>query len=150
MKGISAVIAVVLLLMITIALVGMAWVFFQNLWGTISTTAGEAAEGTSEAIASQFSIASASHTKSDNYATVYLTNTGSADIKLDRVNVFVNNKLTGKASGTFTGILSPGSTVSLKVNNKTINASADYNDAWCTNTTKVTYGSLEQVSTITC
>ena len=154
MKGISAVIAVVLILMITVALAAMAYVWFTDVFGTITEGAGEAAEGAGDIIATSFSIDSARYLSEmidvggssdvESNVTVYLANSGSADIDLDTINVYVDGLLAGEANG-FDGTLTPGETVSLK-----LNKSGDYDGTWCDETLEIKYGSLSQTTTIVC
>ena len=144
MKGISAVIAVVLILMITVALAAMAYVWFTGVFENISESAGEAATKTGETIATSFSIASAV-VANNSYADIYITNTGSSDIDQTAFNVFVAGKLATRKDG-LTGNLQPSRTATLHVTNTT----GLYTDPFCGKTIKVTYGSLDQVATILC
>ncbi len=148
-KGISAVIAVVLILMITVALSAAAYVWFSGIFDTITDEAENAAGDTADAISTSFSIDSARHVIGEENTTIYFTNTGSSDIDLTKVNIFVDSLLTGKTDG-FTGILSPGNLQSLEIANKTQDPNADYNDEWCGDVVLIKYKSMEQVTTIQC
>ena len=160
MKGISSVIAVVLLLMITIALVGMAWVFFQNLWGTVSTNAGNAATNTGETLATSFSLGSAKMQTNattgqtcynkfcENLLYLYVTNTGTITITKEKFSVYIDGNLAREEYGQ-TGNLAPGTTATLKMSNITGRGDAA-TKMICTSAVKVMYGSAEQDITITC
>jgi len=144
MKGISAVIAVVLILMITVALAAMAYVWFTGVFETISGSAGEAAEKTGQTIATSFDIASAGYnstTSLNEYVLVYVTNTGTSDIDLVNMNVFVG---VTKATLTNSGTMSPGDTELFAIQNSTSFAIS------CGQQVKVTYGSLERYTAILC
>jgi len=141
MKGISAVIAVVLILMITVALAAMAYVWFTGVFETITGSAGQAATQTGQAIATQFSIASAGHngtTSGTGDLLLYITNTGAADMTIEDMNVFIGIT---KQTINETGTLSPGNTQEFVIDNSTIA---------CDKQIKVTYGSLEEIDVILC
>lgn len=138
MKGISAVIAVVLILMITVALAAMAYVWFTGVFETITTGAGEAAERTGQTIATSFDVVSAG-VDSSKILLVYITNTGSSDIWANRTNIFVG--VTGQDTSGETKILRPGETYEFSFSN--------HGDS-CNKQLKVTYGSLERYTQIQC
>ena len=140
MKGISAVIAVILILMITVALAAMAYVWFTDVFETVTEGAGSAAEGTATTIATSFSIAGATNSTSGDTIEVYVTNTGSADMTIENFVLLVNNK---RIETDQSGTLTPGETV-------TLSNDADTDTYNCGDTVKITYGSLQQVTTIAC
>lgn len=140
MKGISAVIAVVLILMITVALAAMAYVWFTGVFETITTGAGESATKTGEIIATSYSIASAAENV-DGDLLIYVTNTGTSDIEISNMNIFISGQKVNVTTDV-SGILSPGDTVEFT-------GGEDYTSS-CNNQTSVTYGSLKQMSTILC
>ncbi len=149
MKGISAVIAVVLILMITVALSAMAYVWFTGVFDTITEGAGEAAEGTADIISTSFSVQAGVMSGADTLI-LYLTNTGSSDIDLTRVNVFVDNLLaTNTSDNTFTGILVPGDIKTLKSSNTTGEGDAG-GLMECDDTMRIVYGQLDQTTSIVC
>ena len=78
-KGVSAVIAIILILMITVALAAMAYVWFTSIFQEISEGAGQAAAGTTQAIGTSFVLEAASYTYvADGNATIKIAvrNTG--------------------------------------------------------------------------
>lgn len=87
MKGITPVIATILLLLITISMVGLAMVFFQR-------TAQTAAEAGDEQLAQHLAnSASQPRIESINRNMIYLRNAGSSD--LENLAFFVNNAAVG-------------------------------------------------------
>lgn len=90
MKGVSAVISIILILMITVALAAMAYVWFTSVFETITKGAGEAAAGTQTAIGTQFSIESAKNLTADKI-TVTIRNTGKENIDMTNIAAYVDN-----------------------------------------------------------
>jgi len=83
-KGVSAVIAIILILMITVALAAMAYVWFTNIFQEISEGAGDAAAGTTQAIGTSFVLEAASYTylAEGNYTIkIAIRNTGTSELK---------------------------------------------------------------------
>lgn len=87
-KGIEPVIAIVLLLMITIAIVGFAFGFFQRLLNTAAQNSDQSLGTTTNNIISSLSIESVSGTS------LYIRNTGSTAIDSTKVNVYIDNSRT--------------------------------------------------------
>jgi|SRR3989338_581801 len=84
MKGIEAIIAVILLLLITIAVVGFAFIFFSR----ITSSAGAAAENQTAAQTAQFS----KRVSVDNFnaTLVAIRNSGSAAVGPSEIQIYVN------------------------------------------------------------
>ncbi len=143
MKGISAVIAVILILMITVALAAMAYVWFTGVFETITTGAGQAATGTATTIATSFSIAGATNTTkiggTNDPIEVYVTNTGSANITIENFVLLVDGE---REDITESGQLGPTETETL--------TSTVADGLTCGSVVKVRYGSLEHTTTILC
>ena len=89
-KGISAVIAIVLILMITIALAAMAYVWFTTVFGEISEEAGESAGDVTESMQTRFSIEAAKYTTNDT-VDVSVRNTGTGTVDLTNVAVYIDD-----------------------------------------------------------
>lgn len=87
MKGISAVIATILLLLIVIAIVGFAFGFFQRLFTTTSSTAEQQTNALTQQAQQVLRI--------DNAAgsTLVLRAIGSADVPTASVTYYVNGQL---------------------------------------------------------
>ena len=117
MKGVSTVIAIVLILMITVALAALAYVWFLSVFQTISTSAGESIEQTGEQLGTQFTIQSSAYTGS-NLVSVGVQNTGTQNLDLTKIAAYISNQQAFISSGN-TGTLTPGLTTTLKVSNST-------------------------------
>jgi len=107
-KGITPVIAVVLLLMITVALLGFAFIWFQGVWESV-------AESTEESVVSEVSRM-AQTIKIDNVlpgnvdvSRIYIRSTGSQSIDVTDITVYVNDaKVECTWDGTITTIPAKG------------------------------------------
>ena len=87
-KGITPVIAVVLLLMITVALIGFAFIWFQGVWE-------EVADSTQEKITSDINkwdqtikIDNVLASDVDNTSIVYIRSTGNAEVLVSSMSVY--------------------------------------------------------------
>jgi flagellin-like protein len=87
MKGITPVIAIVLLLLITVAMVGFAFVWFQSTWTDLSASTGEAITSQSEAMMKTVRIDAVSSTS------ISVRNMGSKDIAAGELAVYVNGEV---------------------------------------------------------
>lgn len=90
-KGVSAVIAVILILMITVALAAMAYVWFTNIFQELTEGAGGAATQTATALGTSFTIDSAAYNSNDDETVVTIRNTGSQNIDLTSMAFFIND-----------------------------------------------------------
>ena len=106
MKGISPVIAVVLLLMITISLVGFVYIYFTRITGgALNQTQSE-----QQAIQQQTGKRIAIDGVSGN--SIVLRNVGTYEVGLNEITVFVNNQLVSLGgSQCTTGSIPPGGIV---------------------------------------
>ncbi len=92
MKGVSTIIAIVLILMITVALAATAYVWFTSIFQQITTGAGEATTGTAAAIATKFTIETAKFNATGNNAIfVSVRNTGTQIIDTTKAAAYVND-----------------------------------------------------------
>jgi len=151
MKGISSIIAVVLILMITVALSAMAYVWFTDVFKNISGSAGEAAGAAASQIGSGFSIVSASGlttgTGSEN-AYVRLTNTGTTKLLKENFNILINDT-SANITSINAGELEPGVSITHTITKATAGYGYWSGD-WCGKQVNVIYGDLEQVTTMAC
>lgn len=92
MKGITPVIAIILLLLITISMVGFAFVWFQR----VAQTATGASDTQLQSQLNQ--AAQTARIESASGATVAMRNTGSQSIPVSSVAVFVNGTATTSGS----------------------------------------------------
>ncbi len=105
-KGISAVIAVIMLLMITVALAGMAYVWFTGVFSQVTTSVGNQTIQTTIALGTKFVIETAYN--DSNPATqvkFVLRNTGTQNIDLSGLGVYINDVSQTLSA---TGTVSPG------------------------------------------
>ncbi len=115
-KGISSVIAVVLLLLIA---VGITWTVYTWLTGTMTTVTeetGESIEKKTEIIGSDFVIAAAGYNTANSRGQISISNTGTNDIDLSKITIYLKGVSQSITSGN-TGTLSPGSTATLEFTN---------------------------------
>ena len=94
MKGISVVIAIVLILMITVALAAMAYVWFTGVFEGLVGTGGELINQTGEQLRASFRIETAKAV--NGRVTVALRNTGGVDISMNNTAVYINDILVVK------------------------------------------------------
>lgn len=116
-KGISTVIAVVLLLLIT---VGIIWLFSTWITGTTTTVTertGELIETRTRTLNIDFSV-KAGYDSNSNTVNITVTNTGPGDIDLSKVAVFIKGFPQTIKSGN-SGTISPGNFTTLIVENTT-------------------------------
>ena len=116
-KGISTVIAVVLLLLIT---VGIVWTVYTWLTGTmteVTTGTGQAIGGQVETLTTDFMIVAAGY-EGSNRAQVSISNTGTQNIDLSKIKVYVKGVEQTITAGN-TGTLNPGNTAKITFQNST-------------------------------
>ena len=92
-KGISAVIATVMLLMITVALIGVFYVFGGSLMSTTSGTAGDIVAGTEDKMLQAIALETATcgnTTSTNNIINFTLQNTGTKDIVSSDVKIYMD------------------------------------------------------------
>ena len=89
MKGITPVIAIILLLMITVAIAGFAFVWFSR----VASVTANRTEMSINQQQSQMMQTIKIDSYSDTSNSVYIRNTGSVDISSNSIAVYVNNDL---------------------------------------------------------
>ncbi|MCD6476959.1 MAG: hypothetical protein J7K26_02205 [Candidatus Aenigmarchaeota archaeon] len=87
MKAISAVIAIVLILIITVGLVSLAYMWFTGMFRGLSNMISERTKQVSEHMQADFSIESIS----SDLSTIYIRNTGNTD--LTNFTIYKNGKI---------------------------------------------------------
>lgn len=98
MKGISAVIATILLLLIVIAIVGFAFGFFQRIFITTTTTTEEQVGTTIGQLQQIVRLENAAGT------TLTLRNSGTASLNISIISVYVGSIPSACSFGTVTSI----------------------------------------------
>ncbi len=120
MKGVSEVIAIILILMITISLAGLAYMFMSTTMSDVTSSAGSTVDTTTSSMSTSFVIESISHGK------VYVRNTGqdaltgfSVYVSDQAVNASVPASIASGAVGTInvTSIIFEGDTVKVTSGN---------------------------------
>lgn len=103
MKGITPVVATILLLLITIAVVGFAFGYFSTIMTTVGTEAQEQAAQTTERLSKAIRIDSVGGTN------LYVSNIGTRDINTtNELSVYVAGTLDSKCTGNWQDkVLSP-------------------------------------------
>lgn len=110
-KGISAIIATIMLLMIAVALVGLFWSFSSGLFGSISLSAGQQANAAITRAGTELTIINAKNVSLTNI-NVTIRNSGTQNIDADTLIAFVDDNA---ASDTASGKLAPGNTANFMV-----------------------------------
>lgn len=91
MKGVTPIIAVVLLLLIVIALAGFAFVWFQTAWKTMATAAEQ--QMTQQQASMMKTIKIDNIEKGATNTTIYVRHTGSLNISISELAVYIDNTL---------------------------------------------------------
>ncbi|MBI3190924.1 hypothetical protein HYZ41_04455 [archaeon] len=107
MKGITPVIAVILLLLITLSMTGFAFIFFTRIASTASNATESTLRSDLDRQAKKITIDNVDATN----AIVYVRNIGQQIIKAAELSVYVNNAK-GTCTGTVFGDVGPGQTTS--------------------------------------
>jgi len=107
MKGISDVIAVTMILMITIALASLGYIWFTGIFSSVSNISEQSVNQTTTSLLSQFKIEGASN------GDIYVRNTGSAD--LSNLAVYVNDMLVNYTTSSL--VIKPGEVGKLSIAN---------------------------------
>ncbi len=93
-KGISAIIATIMLLMITVALIGVFYVFGSGLLTSTTSAAGGSAAATTERALKTIAISTAicsNTTPANNIINFTVQNVGTKDILAGELKVYVDN-----------------------------------------------------------
>jgi len=102
-KGVSTIVATILLLLIVIAIVGFAFGFFQRFFGIATSTGEEQLQLTQQNIQTSMRIESASGTPvvgaTPASSSIIVRNTGAADINTANVVLFLNDVIQLGAAG---------------------------------------------------
>jgi len=137
-KGVSAVVAVVLLLMITVALSAMAYVWFTDVFTEISTSVGDSATGTADQIATSYSVESVRAEDivhiddGGNEIVINIRNIGKKNIDVTKVGLYregvlIENDIEDE-------ILKPGLITTISY----LNYTGDVNETYCGDALKIT------------
>jgi flagellin-like protein len=106
MKGITPVIAVILLLMITISLVGFAFVWFTRMTESMTNQTSESLN--QQMLVQRTRVTIDSYDKTNGK--LMIRNAGSVNLELNKVNIYVNGGLISDCSWSPSGSIAPGVT----------------------------------------
>lgn len=101
MKGISAIVVMILILLISVSLVGLGYIFFTEILATVTTTGEESISQTVVSMLSRMTIESVT---AGNPGNIYVRNTGK--VNLTDFAVYIDD--VRDVSATAPGILMPG------------------------------------------
>lgn len=124
MKGISAIIATILMLLITVSLAFMAFTWFSAVFTGVTTPVGNQTLTQTGRFAGDFSLESPSYGGAGtNYVVVRLRNTGAVDITMSGLSADIGGKATSIVDTGGISALTPGNTTLLKVSNASLTGS---------------------------
>lgn len=89
MKGISEIIAIILILMITISLAALAYTWFSGIFTDIMDAAGSLLLRSSKTMSTQFKVDNALYVASDNIVYVSIRNTGNQNFDASKSLFFI-------------------------------------------------------------
>ena len=101
MKGISAIVVMILILLISVSLVGLGYIFFTEILTTVTTTGEESISQTVVSMLARMTIESVT---AGNPGNIYVRNTGK--VNLTNFAVYVDD--VRDPSATAPGLLMPG------------------------------------------
>jgi len=111
MKGVSTIIAVILLLMITVALMSMFWAFSSGLFGSVTSGANAQTDASIKRAGSELTIINAKNSSLTNID-VAIRNSGTQNLDLNTLVAFVDGNT---ASDNATSNIPPGNVSSFNV-----------------------------------
>lgn len=141
MKGISAVIAVILMLLITVGLAAMAYVWFGTVFGSLTQPIGNETARIGKELGTKFTINAAKYVKLYDKVEVSITNSGSQDIDTSKMVAII--KETSASFGPMV-MLPPGYPIGFNVTNTTVMGDV------CGSDLKLSIGTFSQSKTIAC
>lgn len=103
MKGVSEIIAIVLILMITISIAALAYTWFSGIFTEIMDAAGSLLTKSSKTMATQFKVDNALYVASDNIIYASIRNTGNQNFDASKTLFYIRG-----IPGGFSNITCPG------------------------------------------
>jgi flagellin-like protein len=89
MKGVSEIMAIILILMITISLAALAYTWFSGIFSEIMEAAGALLTRSSKTMATQFKVDNALYVVADNLIYVSIRNTGNQNFDASKTLFFI-------------------------------------------------------------
>jgi flagellin-like protein len=93
MKGVSEIIAIILILMITISLAALAYTWFSGIFSEIMDAAGSLLTSSSKTMATQFKVDNALYVASDNIIYASIRNTGNQNFDASKTLFYIRGIL---------------------------------------------------------
>ncbi|MBU5557534.1 MAG: hypothetical protein KQA33_00455 [Candidatus Aenigmarchaeota archaeon] len=115
MRGVSAVIAVILILMITVALAATSYVWFSSVFSTVTAGGTNATTTAISGIQTAFAVEAAIYA-GNSLTTVSIRNTGSVNIDKSTAAAYIN-EIPATITPTPSGTLAPGAVFQISVQN---------------------------------
>lgn len=116
MKGISDIIAIILILLITVSLAALAYLWFTGILTDILGIAGNQTEQGAKTIGTKFAIDATVGYPIENKVGVVIRNTGTVNLDLQKLATYVNNMLYTGNQG-LGDTLSPGAFTPFNITN---------------------------------
>lgn len=117
MKGVSAIISIVLLVMISVSLAGLAWIWFFGITNALQNSAVNATETATNRMGMAARIETAKFYPV-TWVNATIRNTGTVDIDLSKLGIFIDGYLSTVYAPN-TSKLAPGSIVTINITNTT-------------------------------
>ena len=117
MKGVSAIISIILLVMISVSLASLSWLWFFGITNNLQNSATILTQKATTNVGLEARIEIAQF-YSPKWVNATIRNTGTVNIDLSKLGVFVNGVLSTYIPNT--GTISPGSTVTVNITNATL------------------------------
>jgi len=100
MKGVSEIIAIIMILMITISLAALAYTWFSGIFSEIMEMAGALLTRSSKSMATQFKVDNVHYVVADNLIYVSIRNTGNQNFDASKTMFYINDIPGGYSSMT--------------------------------------------------
>jgi flagellin-like protein len=142
MKGVSDIIAIILILLITVSLAALAYLWFTGILQDMLGIAGNQTQHVGDTLGTKFKIDAAVGYQTESKVGVVVRNTGTVNLDLQKLATYVNNTLYTGREG-LGASLAPGEFVSFNI--------TSVPSGGCSSTLKITVETgAEDTLTIVC
>jgi flagellin-like protein len=138
MKGISAIIATVLILLITVALAAAGYMFFSTTFSSITQTSGQSISSTTSKFQASFQIESVFNSTA-NVINFTIRNTGSTTLNASKIAVYINDANKAVTSPSPLPTIAPDQVVTFGLSDNKLN--------YCNGILKVTFAEVASPQT---